>query len=114
LQCGHCRLRRSHRDWGSCRFSPRQSFFFSRICWGFEGQQAQQHHGESGVLIGRQTQLAPAVQAQAVQQLGFVCRHLASQAGGFHGFRVVCVHGLGHLWHGLVHGHALQHGAHFF
>ena len=79
-----------------------------------ERQQAQQHHGQRSVLVRRQAQLAAAMQAQAVKQLGFICRHPLGQARRFGNVRVagiVCGTGFGH---GLQHRHALQDRSHFF
>ena len=54
------------------------------------------------------------MQAQAVKQLGFICRQPVSQARRFGNVRVagiVCGSGFGH---GLQHRHALQDRSHFF
>jgi len=59
-----------------------QSFFFcgtrSRL-W-LERQQAQQHHGQRRVFIRGQAQFGTPVQAEAVEQLGFIGRHQGGQA----------------------------------
>ena len=39
-----------------------------------EGEQAQQHHGQGGIFVGRQAQFTTAMQTQAVQQLGLIGR----------------------------------------
>ena len=86
-----------------------QRFFFSR---GFEGQQAQQHHTQACIFIWRQAQLVAAVDANAVQQLGFVCGQDVGQARNFGGIGVGFVYW--HAGHGLLHGHALQDTGHVF
>jgi hypothetical protein len=54
-----------------------------------ESQQAQQHHGQCGVLVGGQAELGAAMQAQAVKKLGLVGRQQARQPNGLGGFFVL-------------------------
>ena len=58
------------------------------------------------------------MQAQAVKQLGLVWRQGLRQPGRLARFRVSVFIGFErrghHVWHGLQHRHALQHGGHFF
>ena len=96
------------------RWRQRRPTRRNRCARRLEGQQAQQHHRQRGVFVGGQAQVAAPVQAQAVEQLGFVRRHHLRQPGGFGDFRVGVVVACAHLGHGLQHGHALQHGGHFF
>ena len=53
------------------------------------------------------------MQAQAVEQLGFVGRHLCGQACSFLGIGIGAA-GSDRRRHELIHRHALQHQAHFF
>ena len=101
-----------------------QSFFFSQ--WrrarvrqsfaappfGLERQQTQQHHGERSIFVGGQAQIPATMQANAVEQLGFIGWHQGCQAGGLGGFGVAVI--VGNRPNGLHHRHALQHRGHFF
>ena len=79
-----------------------------------ESQQTQQRHGQGGIFIGGQPQFLAAMQTDAVEQLGFISRHGLRQLQHLHGIRVGGIGGSRHIWHGLQHGHALQHAGHFF
>ena len=95
-----------------------QAFFFLRLrlarcqdCSRFEGQKAQQNHGQSRVFIGGQAQIGAAMQAQAVEQLGFVGGQDGCERGNPRGIRIaviVCTRA------DLAHRHALQHARHVF
>ena len=101
--------RRTHRR---ARRSFIQSFFF-RGARGLEGQEAQQHHRERRVLVGRQAQFTAAVQAKAVEQLRLVLRHQCRKARGVGRIGVGRVRRRGARGHGLQHRHRLQHRGHF-
>ena len=116
-----CRRTVAHRHALTRRRSRRgtiQAFFFLRLrlarcqdCSRFEGQQAQQDHGQGRVFIGGQTQIGAPVQAQAVEQLGFIGGQNGCERGNPRGI------GVGVLVStraDLAHRHALQHARHVF
>ena len=75
-----------------------------------ERQQAQQNHGQGRILIGGQPQLCAALQAQAVEQLGFVGWQGLRQRSNLRQIRI----GVAEIGHRLNHGHALEHQSHLF
>ena len=96
----------------AARISQFWAFFFSRGLNGawLKREQSEQDHGEGRVLIGRQTEVGAAVNAEAVEQLRLVSGHRLrqSQQGLMVGIR--CIALAGHL----NHSHTLQRCGHFF